>query len=139
MTAGAAPAVIAASAVDLVLLSQVIAEAFHSLPPSQWLTPDPAARGTAWPGRPAQAPASGQCLPARDWRAPARTQQRVTVAAGLQSAVRSPATTTPAAVLPPARPSGPRAPAGRRRPGRIPAVGVCCATTADWRYLGKVR
>jgi hypothetical protein len=44
MTAGAAPAVIAASAVDLVLLSQVIAEAFHSLPPSQWLIPDPAGR-----------------------------------------------------------------------------------------------
>ena len=44
MTGSVVPAVIPASAADLVLLSQVIAEAFHPLPPSQWLIPDPVAR-----------------------------------------------------------------------------------------------
>ena len=51
MTAGpAAPAVIPASAADLVLLSRVIAEAFHPLPPSRWLIPDRAARAEIFPG-----------------------------------------------------------------------------------------
>jgi GNAT superfamily N-acetyltransferase len=44
-----APAVIPAAAADLVLLSHVIAEAFHPLPPSQWLIPDLDARRDIFP------------------------------------------------------------------------------------------
>jgi hypothetical protein len=47
MTAGpAAPAVIPASAADVLMLTQVIAEAFHPLPPSEWLIPDRPPGGT---------------------------------------------------------------------------------------------
>ena len=35
---------------DLEALSQVIADAFHDLPPSRWLIPDPAARQEIFPG-----------------------------------------------------------------------------------------
>jgi len=55
MTQEASPAtglpatVVAASAADLDTLSHVIAEAFHPLAPSQWLTPDPAARRAIFP------------------------------------------------------------------------------------------
>jgi GNAT superfamily N-acetyltransferase len=42
--------VIPAEAADLQVLSQVIADAFHDLPPSRWLIPDPAARREIFPG-----------------------------------------------------------------------------------------
>lgn len=42
--------VITADAADLDTLGQVIADAFHNLPPSRWLIPDPAARREILPG-----------------------------------------------------------------------------------------
>jgi GNAT superfamily N-acetyltransferase len=42
--------VVAASAADAAVLSEVIAEAFFDLPPSRWLVPDRAARRRIWPG-----------------------------------------------------------------------------------------
>jgi GNAT superfamily N-acetyltransferase len=50
--AGTDPAgrVIPAAAADLDVLSQVIASAFHDLPQSRWLVPDPAARREIFPG-----------------------------------------------------------------------------------------
>jgi GNAT superfamily N-acetyltransferase len=42
--------VIPADAADLDTLSQVIADAFHDLPPSRWLIADPAARRDIFPG-----------------------------------------------------------------------------------------
>jgi len=42
--------VIPAQAADLDILSQVIADAFHDLPPSRWLIPDQAARSEIFPG-----------------------------------------------------------------------------------------
>jgi GNAT superfamily N-acetyltransferase len=42
--------VIRASAADIPLLSEVIAEAFFDLPPSRWLVPDRAERRRIWPG-----------------------------------------------------------------------------------------
>lgn len=47
--AGLAPAVTAGPA-DLDALSQVIAAAFHDLPPSRWLVGDPAQRARIFPG-----------------------------------------------------------------------------------------
>jgi GNAT superfamily N-acetyltransferase len=44
------PAVVRADPADLDVLSQVIADAFHDLPPSRWLVPDPAARRAIFPG-----------------------------------------------------------------------------------------
>ena len=48
-TADFVPAVTAGPA-DLDALSQVIAVAFHDLPPSQWLVSDPAERARIFPG-----------------------------------------------------------------------------------------
>lgn len=42
--------IVTAGAADLDALGQVIADAFHSLPPSRWLIPDPAARREILPG-----------------------------------------------------------------------------------------
>lgn len=42
-------AVVTAGPADLVTLSQVIADAFHDLAPSEWLVPDPAARREIFP------------------------------------------------------------------------------------------
>jgi len=42
--------VVCADEADLDTLSQVIADAFHDLPPSRWLIPDPAARRRIFPG-----------------------------------------------------------------------------------------
>ncbi len=42
--------VVAADAADLDALSQVIADAFHDLPPARWLISDPAARVAIFPG-----------------------------------------------------------------------------------------
>ncbi len=42
--------VVTAGAADLDRLSQVIAGAFHDLPPSRWLIPDPDARREIFPG-----------------------------------------------------------------------------------------
>jgi GNAT superfamily N-acetyltransferase len=44
------PRVIRAGRADLDALSQVIADAFHPLPPSRWLIADPAARRVIFPG-----------------------------------------------------------------------------------------
>jgi GNAT superfamily N-acetyltransferase len=48
--AGASDTVIAADAADAGTLSQVIADAFHDLAPSRWLTPDDAGRRQIFPG-----------------------------------------------------------------------------------------
>jgi GNAT superfamily N-acetyltransferase len=50
MTAPGSPAAILAVPGDLDALSHVIAAAFHDLPPSQWLIPDPASRAEIFPG-----------------------------------------------------------------------------------------
>lgn len=42
--------VVRAQPADIEVLSQVIADAFHDLPPSQWLIPDPEARREIFPG-----------------------------------------------------------------------------------------
>jgi len=42
--------VVTASAADIPVLAEVIAEAFFDLPPSRWLVPDPADRRRIWPG-----------------------------------------------------------------------------------------
>jgi ribosomal protein S18 acetylase RimI-like enzyme len=47
--ASSTPPVIPADPADLDILSQVIAGAFHHLPPSRWLIPDPAARRNVFP------------------------------------------------------------------------------------------
>ena len=47
---GADGQIVRASGADLVVLSEVIAEAFFDLPPSHWLVPDRAARREIWPG-----------------------------------------------------------------------------------------
>jgi GNAT superfamily N-acetyltransferase len=47
---GRSPAVVRASEADLHVLSQVIADAFHDLAPSQWLVTDPDARRQIFPG-----------------------------------------------------------------------------------------
>jgi GNAT superfamily N-acetyltransferase len=47
---GQAGRVVRASAADITVLSEVIAEAFFDLPPSRWLVPDRAARREIWPG-----------------------------------------------------------------------------------------
>lgn len=44
------PRVVPAGAGDLEALGQVIADAFHALPQSRWLIPDPAARRAVLPG-----------------------------------------------------------------------------------------
>jgi hypothetical protein len=50
-TAGARPAQpVLADGADAGTLSRVIAEAFHPLPPSLWLIPDPAVRREVYPG-----------------------------------------------------------------------------------------
>lgn len=52
MTVPCSPAesVICADGADVLVLSQVIADAFHDLAPSRWLIPDPAARRQIFPG-----------------------------------------------------------------------------------------
>jgi GNAT superfamily N-acetyltransferase len=47
---GPAPAVVRADEADLDVLSQVIADAFHDLAPSQWLITDPDTRRQLFPG-----------------------------------------------------------------------------------------
>jgi GNAT superfamily N-acetyltransferase len=50
VTAAGTRAVLPAGPGDLEVLSQVIAVAFHGLPPSRWLVPDPASRAEIFPG-----------------------------------------------------------------------------------------
>ncbi|HEX5293022.1 MAG TPA: GNAT family N-acetyltransferase [Streptosporangiaceae bacterium] len=49
-SADAAVTVVTAGAADADALSQVIAAAFHDLPPSRWLIPDPGERARIFPG-----------------------------------------------------------------------------------------
>ncbi|MGH3409628.1 MAG: GNAT family N-acetyltransferase [Streptosporangiaceae bacterium] len=51
-SAAAAPAgpAVTATAADIPVLAEVIAEAFFDLPPSRWLVPDRAERRRIWPG-----------------------------------------------------------------------------------------
>ena len=50
MTAPGTRAVLPAGPGDLDALSRLIAAAFHDLPPSRWLVPDPASRAQVFPG-----------------------------------------------------------------------------------------